>query len=59
MNQVPDYRDQIKYGGYAIYENPSGNKDILLKSKLWRREVIFWKWEIELNIQEKRSLKIK
>ena len=35
MNQVPDYRDQIKYCGYAIYQNLSGKKDLLLKSKLW------------------------
>jgi hypothetical protein len=34
MNQVPDYRDQIKFCGYAIYQNPTGNKDILLKSRL-------------------------
>lgn len=38
MNQVPDYRDQIKYCGYVIYQNPTGNKDILLKSKLWMCE---------------------
>jgi|688.fasta_scaffold402995_1 hypothetical protein len=34
MNQIPDYRDQIKYCGYAVYTH-NGKKDVLIKSKLW------------------------
>lgn len=34
MNQLPNYSDQIKFCGFAIYQNPTGNKDILLRSKL-------------------------
>jgi hypothetical protein len=35
MNQLPDYRDQIKYCGYAVYKH-NGKKDVLIRSKLWK-----------------------
>ena len=38
MNQLPDYRDQIKYCGYAIYKH-NGKKDILIQSKLWNKTI--------------------